>query len=162
MLNAVWVAVIVAAGFWVVGVCAAVVVLARVGRLVSEASTAVSGLRERGDQLIERAGAAIDRSDEQLARTDAITASLDEVTANMAELTGRVAALAPLARVIAGGARSPLARVPALVYGVSQAVQTRRERRPSPSRPRAGRSRGAAGAGRSRGLPAARETEGER
>jgi hypothetical protein len=126
MLNAVWVAVIVAAAFWVVGVCAAVYLMVRTARLVFEASTAVSGLRERQELLIERADATIDRASEQLVRTDAITASMDEVTANMADLSGRVAALAPLARMIASSAGSPLARAAAMAYGVNRAMWMRR------------------------------------
>ncbi len=126
MLNAVWVAVIVAAAFWVVAVCAAVYLMVRTARLVSEATSAVSGLRERQELVVERASATIEAASEQLVRTDAITASLDEVTASMAELSGRVAALAPLARLIAASAGSPLARVAALAYGVNRAVGMRR------------------------------------
>jgi hypothetical protein len=129
MLTAVWVAVIVAAAFWVIGVCAGVYLLIRLAGLVSQTSSAVAGLRERGDLAIDRANAAIDRTGDQIARTDAITASMDEVTANMADLTGRVTALAPLARVIASGAGTPLARVSALVYGVRRAARLRREDR---------------------------------
>ena len=55
MLNAVWVAVIVAAAFWVVGVCAAVYVMAKAARLMSQTTDAVASLRERQDALIERA-----------------------------------------------------------------------------------------------------------
>src|SRR5205809_7192248 len=80
MLNAVWVAVIVAAAFWVVGVCAAVYVMVKAARLMSQTTGAVTSLRERQDVLIERANATIDRASEQLVRTDAITASMDEVT----------------------------------------------------------------------------------
>jgi hypothetical protein len=126
MLTAVWVAVIIAAAFWVIGVCAAVYLLIKLAQLVSQTSRAVDGLKARGDLAIDRANATIDRAGEQIARTDAITASMDEVTANMAELTGRVTALAPLARVIASGAGTPLARVSALVYGVHRATRLRR------------------------------------
>jgi hypothetical protein len=126
MLNAVWVAVIVAAAFWVVGVCAAVYVMVKAAQLMSQTTDAVTSLRERQDVLIERANATIDRASEQLVRTDAITASMDEVTANMAELTGRVTALAPLARMIAGSAGSPLAKAAALAYGVNRALWMRR------------------------------------
>ncbi len=129
MMTAVWVAVLAAAAFWVIGVCAAVYVLIKLARLVSQTSTAVAGLRERGDLAIDRASAAADRAAEQVARADAITASMDEVTANMAELTSRVTALAPLARVIASGAGTPLARVSALVYGVHRAARLHREDR---------------------------------
>jgi hypothetical protein len=153
MLTAVWVAVIVAAAFWVIGVCAAVYLLIKLARLVSQTSSAVAGLRERGDLAIDRANAAIDRAGDQIARTDAITASMDEVTANMADLTGRVTALTPLARVIASGAGTPLARVSALVYGVRRAAQLRHEgrggRRGDSAVPRA---RAVAGA-LDRGLP---------
>jgi hypothetical protein len=126
MLNAVWMAVITAAAFWVAGVCVAVFLMLRTARLVSQATTAVSVLRERQEQLIERASTTIDRASEQLVRTDAITASMDEVTANMAELSGRVAALAPLGRMIAASAGSPLARVASLAYGVNRALWMRR------------------------------------
>jgi hypothetical protein len=125
MLNAVWVAVIVAAAFWVAGVCAAVYVMIKAARLMSQTTAAVTSLRERQDVLIERANATIDRASEQLVKTDAITASMDEVTANMAELTGRVTALAPLARVIAGSRGSPLGKVAALAYGVNRALWMR-------------------------------------
>ena len=142
MLNAVWVAVIVAAAFWVVGVCAAVYVMAKAARLMSQTTDAVASLRERQESLIERAGATIDRTNEQLVKTDAITASMDEVTANMAELTGRMTALAPLARVNAASAGSPAAKVAALAYGVNRALWMRRpagtQRRSRPARPPAG------------------------
>ena len=125
MLNAVWVAVIVAAAFWVIGVCAAVYVMIKAARLMSQTTAAVTSLRERQDVLIERADTTIDRASEQLVKTDAITASMDEVTASMAELTGRVTALAPLARVIAGSPGSPLGKAAALAYGVNRALWMR-------------------------------------
>jgi hypothetical protein len=126
MLNAVWVAVIIAAAFWVVVACAAVYLMVRAARLISQATAAVATAGERQDALIERANATIDQAIEQLVRTDAITASMDEVTANMAELTGRVTALAPLARVISASAGSPVAKAAALAYGVNRALWMRR------------------------------------
>jgi hypothetical protein len=126
MLNAVWVAVIIAAAFWVVAVCAAVYLMVKAARLISQTTATVASLSERQDVLIERANATIDRASEQLVRTDAITASMNEVTANMAELTGRVTALAPLARVIAASAGSPVAKAAALAYGVNRALWMRR------------------------------------
>jgi hypothetical protein len=126
MLNAVWVAVIVAAAFWVIGVCAAVYVMAKAARLMSQTTDAIATLRERQEALIERANTTIDRASEQLVKTDAITASMDEVTANMAELTGRMTALAPLARLIGASAGSPAAKVAALAYGVNRALWMRR------------------------------------
>jgi hypothetical protein len=167
MLTAVWVAVIIAAAFWVIGVCAAVYVLIKLAGLVSQTSGTVAGLRERGDLAIDRANAAIDRAGDQIARTDEITASMDEVTASMADLSGRVTALAPLARVIASGAGTPLARVSALMYGVRRAVRLHREDRAGGGRAAAGR-RGASGPG-ARAVaqalerrPASRQREGAR
>ena len=147
MLNAVWVAVIVAAAFWVVGVCAAVYVMAKAARLMSQTTDAVASLRERQEALIERANTTVDRANEQLVKTDAITASMDEVTANMAELTGRMTALAPLARVIAASAGSPAAKMAALAYGVNRALWMRRGRRAAGITAPGGTARGGAAPG---------------
>jgi hypothetical protein len=161
VLTAVWVAVIIAAAFWVIGVCAAVYVLIKLAGLMSQTSSALAGLRERGDLAIDRANAAIDRAGDQIARTDAITESMDEVTANMADLTGRITALAPLARVIAGTAGTPLARVAALVYGVRHAAQLRREDRGGGQRS-GGPGAKAIARALERGLPPSRQREGAR
>jgi hypothetical protein len=67
MLNAVWVAVIVAAAFWVVGVCAAVYVMAKAARLMSQTTDAVASLR-RAPGCAHRRGATIDCASEQLGR----------------------------------------------------------------------------------------------
>ena len=126
MLNAVWLAVIIAAAFWVVGVCAAVYLMVKAARLISHTTAAVTSMSERQEVLTERASASIDRASEQLAKTEAITASMDEVTANMADLTGRMSALAPLARMIGASAGSPVAKAVALAYGVNRALWMRR------------------------------------
>jgi hypothetical protein len=119
-------AALIAAGFFAVGVCAAVFVLARLAGLISEASRMLSDYNDRAGALIDRAQAAVDRTHEQLARTDSITASMDEVTANMAELSGHVSALAGLARGISAGLGEPLLRVAAFAFGVRRAVSLRR------------------------------------
>src|ERR1700734_1720692 len=105
MLNAVWVAVIIAAACWAVLVAAAVYVLIKLSRLITQTSAAVSGLREDSNAVIARAHATIDATAGQLNRTDEITASMDQVASGMAELTGRVTALAPLARLAAATSR---------------------------------------------------------
>lgn len=125
MLNAVWVAVIIAAACWAVLVIAAVYVLIKLARLITQTSAAVSGLREDSDAVIARAHATIDATAGQLNRTDEITASMDQVAAGMAELTGRVTALAPLARLAAATSGTRLARVSAFVYGVRHAAELR-------------------------------------
>lgn len=116
---------LIAAGFFAVGVCAAVYVLIRLARLIAAATSMMSDYRDRADLLIDRAQAAVDRAGEQLARTDSITASMDEVTANMAELSGHVSAMAGLARVISGGIGTPLLRISALAYGLRRAAGLR-------------------------------------
>ena len=150
MLNAVWVAVIIAAACWAVLVVAAVYVLIKLSRLITQTSATVSGLRENSDAVIARAHATIDATAGQLNRTDEITASMDQVAAGMAELTGRVTALAPLARLAAATSGTKLARVSAFVYGVRHAAELRaaaRRRPPAaprgPGRPSAQIARGA-------------------
>jgi uncharacterized protein YoxC len=125
MLNAVWVAVIIAALCWAVLVAAAVYVLVKLARLINQTSTAVSDLRQSSDAVIDRAHATLDATAGQLSRTDEITASMDEVAGNMAELTGRVTQFAPLAKLAAAQAGSRFARVSAFVYGVRHAAALR-------------------------------------
>ncbi len=129
-MNAAELAALVAAVFWALLVCVGVFVLFRLGRLLSESSKLVAGLRERGDVLLTRAQAAVDgaqaavdRASQQLDRTESVTASMDELGTGMAELAGQVTALAGLGRAIAGG---PVGRVGALAYGVRHAVTLRR------------------------------------
>lgn len=125
-MNAMQLAALIAAGFFAVGVCAAVYVLVRLGRLISMAGGMLSDYRDRTDLLIDRAQGAVDRSHEQLARTDAITASMDEVSANMAELSGQVSALAGVARGISAGLGTPLTKLAALAFGIRRAVALHR------------------------------------
>lgn len=125
-MNAVHLAALIAAGFFAVGVCAAVYVLVRLGRLISVAGGMLSDYRDRADALIDRAQAAVDRSNEQLARTDAITDSMDQVSANMAELSGQVSALAGMAGRISAGLGTPLTRLAALAFGIRRAMALHR------------------------------------
>lgn len=141
MLNAVWVAVIVAAFGWAVLVAAAVYVLVKLARLINQTSAAVAGLRESSDAVIDRAHATLDATAGQLSRTDEITASMDEVAGNMAELTGRVTQFAPLAKLAAAQAGSGFARVSAFVYGVRHAAELRASAGPG-GRPPAPHPRG--------------------
>ena len=120
------VAALIAAGFFAVLSCVAIVVLLRLARLMSAVTGMVTGYRDRADQLIDQAQAAVDRTNAQLARTDAITASMDQVTANMAELSGHVSALAGLARGLSSVATAPLTGLAAFVYGLRRAIGVRR------------------------------------
>jgi Bacterial protein of unknown function (DUF948) len=128
-MSAGQVAALIAAAFFAVGMGAAVFVLLKLGRLISQATRMLSDYRDSADKLIDRAQAAVDRTNEQLARTDSITANMDEVTANMADLSGHVSALAGLARGISAGLGAPLLRVSAFAYGIRRAVGLRRPAR---------------------------------
>ena len=125
-MNAVQLAALVAAGFFAIGVCAAVFVLVRLGRLISVAGGMLADYRDRTDVLIDRAQAAVDRSHEQLSRTDAITASMDEVSSNMAELSSQVSSLAGVARGISAGLGTPLTKLAAVTFGIRRAVALHR------------------------------------
>ena len=120
------VAALIAAGFFAVLACVAMVVLLRFGRLVSAVTRMVTDYRDRADLLIEQAQEAVDRTNAQLVRTDAITASMDQVTANMAELSGHVSALAGLARGLSSAATAPLTGMSAFMFGLRRAVLVRR------------------------------------
>jgi hypothetical protein len=125
-VNAGQLAALIAAGFFAIGMCAAVFVLIRLAGLISHANRVLTDYGDRASTLIERAQAAVDQTQEQLARTDSITASMDEVTTNMAELTGHVSALTGLARAISDGLGVPMLRVSGFVFGVRRAVALRR------------------------------------
>lgn len=139
-MNVAELAALIAAVFWALLVCAAVFVLFRLGRFLSESSRLVADVRERGDVLLQRAQtavdgaqAAVDRAGCQLDRTESVTASMDELGAGMGELAGQVTALAGLGRAIANG---PVGRTGAVVYGIRHAVSLRRpgSRRAVPGR----------------------------
>jgi uncharacterized protein YoxC len=125
-MNAGQLAALIAAGFFAVLACVAMVVLLRFGRLVSAVTRMVTEYRDRADLLIEQAQEAVDRTNAQLARTDAITASMDQVTANMAELSGHVSVLAGVARGISSAATAPLTGMSAFMFGLRRAMLVRR------------------------------------
>ena len=125
-MNAGQLAALIAAVFFAVLVCAGIIVLIKLSRLMSAVTGIVTEYRDRADLLIRQAQEAVDRTNEQLARTDAITASMDQVTTNMAELTGHVSALTGLARGLSVAATAPLHGASAFVFGVRRAVAVRR------------------------------------
>jgi hypothetical protein len=126
-------AALIAAGFFAVGMVAAVYVLFRLGALISAANRMLTDYHGRASALIENANTAVDRAHEQLTRTDSITASMDEVTANMAELSGHISALSGLARGISAGFGTPLLRLSAFAFGIRRALALRGPARGGPS-----------------------------
>src|SRR6516164_10747857 len=135
MVTAVQAAVVAAVAAFVVGVGVAVYVMLKAARLMSETSTTVTGLRERGDLLIDRANAAIDRAGEQITKTEAVTASIEGVNATMSELDGHLTALAPPAASQASATARPLTWAASLAYGIRWALGTRRAAQQGTARP---------------------------
>jgi len=125
-MNAGQLAALIAAGFFAVGVCAAVYVLARLARLISAATATVNAYSDSADELMRQARAVVARADEQLASTGAITDSVDQVTASMSELSEQVAAVTGTARLIAAGLGTPVLRLAAAGHGVRRAIAIRR------------------------------------
>jgi Bacterial protein of unknown function (DUF948) len=143
-MNATELAALIAAVFWALLVCVGVVVLLRLGRLLSESTRLVAEMRERADVLLQRAQAAVDgaqaavdRAGKQLDRTESVTASMDELGAGMTELAGQVALLVrgddpPEPPAHGRAPRPPVppwGRTAALAYGVRHAVGLRRAAR---------------------------------
>jgi hypothetical protein len=126
-------AALIAAGFFAVGMVAAIYVLIRLGALISAANRMLTDYHGRATALIENANTAVDRAHQQLTRTDSITASMDEVTANMAELSGHISALSGLARGISAGFGTPLLRLSAFAFGIRRAVALRGAPRSAPA-----------------------------
>lgn len=125
-MNAGQLAALIAAGFFAVGVCAAVYVLIKLARLISLAGIVLTGYQDATGHLLRRAQAAVDRADEQLARTHALSESVEAVSASMTDLSEQVSAVAGSARLIANGLGAPVLRLAAASYGVKRALALRR------------------------------------
>jgi ABC-type transporter Mla subunit MlaD len=142
-MNAGQLAALIAASFFAIGVSVGVYVLLRFARLITQASTVLTGYSDATQALIDRAEAAVDRADEQLARTGALTEGVEAVSASMSDLSDQVSAVAGSARMIANGLGAPVLRFAAASYGVRRALAIRRP----------GRSDGAERRGRIKELP---------
>src|ERR1700750_3164073 len=138
MVNWADVAALVAAFFFAVLVCAAVYVLIRLARLLTEARRLVADTRARSDSMFERAQAGVDRGHEQLDAPAPVAAGMDELNTGMSQLSAQVSALAGLGRAVATG---PAGRAAAFVYGVRHAVRLRRDGRSGPAKPIPGRNK---------------------
>jgi methyl-accepting chemotaxis protein len=125
-MNAGQLAALIAAGFFAVGVCAAVYVLLRLARLITLATAVLTGYQDATDNLMRRAQAAVDRADEQLARTHALSESVEAVSGSLSDLSEQVAAVAGSARLIANGVGTPVLRIAATGYGIRRALAIRR------------------------------------
>jgi len=125
-MNAGGLAALIAAGFFAVGVCAGVYVLARLAKLISAATEVVNGYSDGSEELLRRAHAVVARADEQLTRTGALADSVEQVTASMSDLSEQVSAVAGTARLISAGLGAPVLRFAAAGYGFRRAMAIRR------------------------------------
>ena len=125
-MNAGQVVLLVAAGFFAVGVCAAVYALVKLAGLISAATALVNDYRGGADKVLRRAREAVDRADAQLARTGALAESVEDVSASMSDLSEQVSAVAGTARLIALGLGTPVLRLAAAGHGFRRALAMRR------------------------------------
>ena len=125
-MNAGQLAALIAAGFFAVGVLAAVYVMFKLVKLIGQASVVLTGYQDAADALLSRAQAAVDRADEQLARTQVLSESVEAVSGSMADLSEQVTAVAGTARLIANGLGAPILRLAAASHGVRRALAVRR------------------------------------
>src|ERR1700744_4652017 len=130
MINWGDVAALVAAFFFAVLVCAAVYVLIRLARLLTETRRLGADLGTRSDGGCGRAQSAVDRAHQQLDATSTVTESMDELNTGMSQLSAQVSTLAGLGRAVATG---PAGRAAAFVYGVRHAVRLRRDGQATPA-----------------------------
>ena len=125
-MNAGELAALIAAGFFAVAMCAAVVVLIKLGGLISAATALVNDYRGGADDVLRRARAAVDRADQQLAQTGALTEGVENVAASMSDLSEQVSAVAGTTRLIAAGLGGPVLRLAAAGHGVRRPLAFRR------------------------------------
>ena len=125
LMNAGQLALLIAAVFFAIGVCAAVYVLIKLAKLISLAGTVLTGYQGATDSLLRRAQAAVDRADEQLARTQTLSESVEAVSESMTDLSEQISAVAGSARLVANGIGAPVLRVAAASYAVRRALAMR-------------------------------------
>src|ERR1700759_4112770 len=130
MVNWGDVAALVAAFFFAVLVCAAVYVLIRLARLLTDTRSLVADLNTRSDSVFERAQAAVDRAHQQLDATSSVAEGMDELNTGMSQLSAQVSALAGLGRAVATG---PAARGAGWVCGARPPVSRRRDGQAPPA-----------------------------
>jgi len=125
-MNAGQLAVLIAAVFFAIAMCAAVFVLVRLARLISAATSLVTGYQAGAEDVLARSRAAVERADQQLARTGAMADGVDAVAASMSELSVQVSAVAGTTKLIASWLETPVLRVAAAGHGVRHALALRR------------------------------------
>jgi uncharacterized membrane protein YcjF (UPF0283 family) len=125
-MNAGQLAALIAAGFFAIGACAFVYVLARLAKLISAATVLVTAHQARADDLVRRARDVVDRAEAQLAGSAVLAESVQQVSASMSELSEQVTAVAGTARLIAAGLGAPVLRLAAAGYGLRRALANRR------------------------------------
>ncbi|MDV6013301.1 DUF948 domain-containing protein [Haloechinothrix sp. LS1_15] len=113
------IAVLVAAGAFVLLVVLLAIPLIKLGRTLDEATVAIRKAHENSDPLLHGANDTITHVNTQLERVDGVTANVQQVSSNATALSS----------VFTATLGSPLVKVAALSYGITKAIRARRARR---------------------------------
>ncbi|SNR51638.1 protein of unknown function [Haloechinothrix alba] len=123
------VAVLVAAGAFVLLVVLLAIPLIKLGRTLDEATIAIRKAHENSDPLMHGANDTITHVNTQLERVDGVTANVQQVSSNATALSS----------VFTATLGSPLVKAAALSYGVTKAIRARRARGEQGKHARSGR-----------------------
>ncbi|MBA0126003.1 DUF948 domain-containing protein [Haloechinothrix sp. YIM 98757] len=123
------VAVLVAAGAFVLLVVLLAIPLIKLGRTLDEATIAIRKAHENSDPLMHGANDTITHVNTQLERVDGVTANVQQVSSNATALSS----------VFTATLGSPLVKAAALSYGITKAIRARRARGEQGKHARSGR-----------------------
>lgn len=126
------IAVLVAAGAFVLLVVLLAIPLIKLGRTLDEATIAIRKAHENSDPLLHGANDTITHVNTQLERVDGVTANVQQVSSNASALSS----------VFTATLGSPLVKTAALSYGISKAIRARNARQAESGRHARGRKKG--------------------
>jgi uncharacterized protein YoxC len=108
---------LIVAVFWAILVCFMAYVLVKLGKVVGDTSSLVTGVTDQTVPLLGEVTSSVVHVNLELERVDAITANVQTISSNVSALTG----------VFAATLGSPVIKVAAFSYGVRRALTDRRE-----------------------------------
>jgi uncharacterized protein YoxC len=108
---------LIVAVFWAILVCFMAYVLVKLGKVVGDTSSLVTGVTDQTVPLLGEVTSSVVHVNLELERVDAITANVQTISSNVSALTG----------VFAATLGSPVIKVAAFSYGVRRVLNDRRE-----------------------------------
>jgi uncharacterized protein YoxC len=108
---------LIVAVFWAILVCFMAYVLVKLGKVVGDTSSLVTGVTDQTVPLLGEVTSSVVHVNLELERVDAITANVQTISSNVSALTG----------VFAATLGSPVIKVAAFSYGVRRAFNDHRE-----------------------------------